>query len=334
MKITVAGLGAVGGFIAARLALANPSPGEHRVSALARGDTLKAVRATGLHLKMSGQAFTAPIGVADDARALGVQDLVVIAVKGPALAGLAASLAPLIGPQTIILPAMNGVPWWFLQTPVMDGKLPDAQRRLTCIDPRGEIGAALPWQQVLGCVIHFTCSSPASGEIVHGFGERLIIGEAAGALSPRVAEVAALLRSAGFTVEESADIRHDIWFKLWGNMTMNPVSALTGATSDRIHDDPLVRAFVLQAMGEAAAVGAQIGCPIAQSGEERMAVTRQLGAFKTSMLQDAEAGRPFELDALVGAVREIGRRVGAATPDIDALLGLTRLMGRQRGLYP
>ena len=139
----------------------------------------------------------------------------------------------------------------------------------------------------------------------HGFGERLIIGEPAGGASPRVEAVAAVLREAGFTVEASADIRRDIWFKLWGNMTMNPVSALTGATCDRILDDPLVREFALQAMAEAAAIGARIGCPIEQSGEERMAVTRQLGAFKTSMLQDAEAGRPLEIDALVdGGARD------------------------------
>ena len=222
---------------------------------------------------------------------------------------------------------MNGVPWWFLQA--------SDPRPLTSVDPGARIAAALPLARVLGCVVHFSCSSPAPGVVRHGFGDRLIIGEpAGGAVSARVAEVGTALVDAGFTVEQSQDIRRDIWFKLWGNMTTNPVSALTGALTDRIHDDPLVRAFVLQAMAEAAAIGARIGCPIAQSGEERMAVTRQLGAFKTSMLQDTEAGRPLEVDALVGAVHEIGGRVGVEMPAIGALLGLTRLMARTRGLMP
>jgi 2-dehydropantoate 2-reductase len=142
------------------------------------------------------------------------------------------------------------------------------------------------------------------------------------------------LQRAGFEAEASADIRTDIWYKLWGNMTINPVSALTGATADRILDDPLVRGYCLAAMREAAAIGERIGCPITQSGEDRMEVTRQLGAFKTSMLQDTEAGRALEIDALVTAVQEIGRLVGVATPTIDSLLGLARLFGRVRGIYP
>jgi 2-dehydropantoate 2-reductase len=170
--------------------------------------------------------------------------------------------------------------------------------------------------------------------VKHHNGLRLIVGEPAGGASERVRHVAALLAGAGFEAEASTDVRRDVWYKLWGNMTMNPVSALTGATCDRILDDELVRAFMARAMDEAAAIGARIGCPIAQGADERMALTRHLGAFKTSMLQDAEAGRPLELDALVAAVREIGQRVGVATPHVDTLLGLTRLMARSRGLLP
>jgi 2-dehydropantoate 2-reductase len=143
-----------------------------------------------------------------------------------------------------------------------------------------------------------------------------------------------LLSNAGFEVTVSRQIRADIWYKLWGNMTMNPVSALTGATMDKVLDDPLVRAFCSAAMMEGAAIGERIGCPLAQSPEDRHAVTRKLGAFKTSMLQDVEAGRTIELDAIVGAVHEIGQRVGVATPNVDALLGLTRLFGKVRGIYP
>ncbi len=334
MKITVVGLGAVGGFVAARLALASAANGAHTISALARGATLQALRERGLALRMAGQERCVNLVATDEAHALGAQDLVILAVKGPALAGVAATLAPLIGTQTVVLPAMNGVPWWFLQTPAMVGRLRADERQLASVDANGGIAAALPLPRVLGCVVHFASSSPQPGIVQHGIGERLIIGEPAGGASPRVAAVAAVLHEAGFVVDASPDIRRDIWFKLWGNMTMNPVSALTGATCDRILDDPLVREFVLRAMAEAAAIGARIGCPIEQSGEERMAITRQLGAFKTSMLQDAEAGRPLEIDALVAAVHEIGERMGVAMPAIGALLGLARLMARTRGLYP
>ena len=255
-----------------------------------------------------------------------------MALKGPALAAAAPSLQPLIGAHTVVMPAMNGVPWWFLQAALAG--VPLADRRLASVDPDGRIEALLPLAQVLGCVVHLTCTSPEPGVVWHGFGERLIVGEPGGGGSARLDAVCAALAQAGFQAEAGTDIRRDIWFKLWGNMTMNPVSALTGAASDRILDDPLVRAFILRTMDEARQVGARIGCPIDQSGQARMAVTRELGGFKTSMLQDVLAGRPIELDALVGAVHEIGARVGVATPNIGALLGLTRLMARERGLYP
>ncbi len=327
MKIAVVGLGAVGGLLAVRLANAG-----HTVSALARGATLAAVRERGLRLSMGGAESHAAITASDDARTLGPQDLVIVALKGPALAAAADSMQALIGTQTVVMPAMNGVPWWFLQATPAD--LPLTDRHLASIDPDGRIAALLPTPRVLGCVVHLTCASPEPGVIRHGFGDRLIVGEPAGGASARVEAVCAALGQAGFKCEASADIRHDIWFKLWGNMTMNPVSALTGATTDHILDDLLVRAFILRTMEEAAQIGAQIGCPITQSGEERMALTRQLGGFKTSMLQDAVAGRALELDALVSAVHEIGVRLQIATPNIGALLGLTRLMARERGLYP
>jgi 2-dehydropantoate 2-reductase len=164
-------------------------------------------------------------------------------------------------------------------------------------------------------------------------GRGLIVGEARGGQSERVKGVADLLGHAGFDVTHSPDVRRDIWYKLWGNMTTNPVSAITGATADRIIGDPLVLAFCHDVMREAAAIGARIGCPIEQSPADRSAITAKLGAFKTSMLQDAEAGRPIELDAIVGVVHELGRRLAIPTPNVDALFGLTRLFGRTRGLY-
>ena len=327
MKIAVVGLGAVGGLMAARLANAG-----HQVCALARGATLAAVRAHGLRLAMKGVESSAAVNASDDARELGPQDLVVVALKGPSLAAAAQAMQPLIGAQTIVMPAMNGVPWWFLRT--APAALPLAERSITAIDPDGRITALLPLHRVLGCVVHLTCSSPEPGVVRHGFGERLIVGEPAGGASVRSAAVCAALAQAGFDAEPSTDIRHAIWYKLWGNMTMNPVSALTGAATDRLLDDPLVHAFVLRTMQEAALIGAQIGCPINQTGEERLLLARQLGSFKTSMLQDALAGRALELDALVGAVHEIGTRLNIDMPNIGALFGLTRLMARERGLYP
>ena len=327
MRIAVVGLGAIGGLMASLLAHAG-----NKVCALTRGATLAAVREHGLRLTMDGTETRTLITASDDAKALGPQDLVIVALKGQSLAAAARDMQPLLGPQTIVMPAMNGVPWWFLQAaPEM---VPLTDRHLTSVDPDGQIGAMLPLDRVLGCVVHLTCSSPEPGCILHGFGDRLIVGEPNCGTSARTDAVCAALVQAGFTAEASTDIRHDIWYKLWGNMTMNPVSALTGATTDHILDDPLVHAFILRTMEEAATIGAQIGCPIAQSGEQRMALTRQLGGFRTSMLQDALAGRALELDALVSAVHEIGLRLNLSVPNIGALLGLTRLMARERGLYP
>lgn len=322
MKVAVVGLGAVGGLIAARLARAG-----HEVSALARGETLARVRRDGLRVESARGSFSVPLAASDDAATLGPHELVVIAVKAPALAAVAAAIGPLLGLTTVLLPAMNGVPWWFLPAAMPE------QAPLASVDPGGRLLARLTLDRVLGCVVHLAASSPAPGRVLHNIGERLIVGEPAGGGSARVDAVCAALASAGFQAEASADVRGDVWYKLWGNMTINPVSALTGALTDAILDDTLVRDFVLRCMAEAAEIGARIGCPIAQSGADRLDLTRELGGFRTSMLQDADAGRPIELDALVTAVHEIAGRVGVAAPNVGALLGLTRLMARGRGLY-
>jgi len=324
MKIAIVGAGSVGGLLAGRLAEAG-----HEVAVLARGATLAALRERGLRLRDAKGESAHPVAASDDAAALGQPELVIVALKAPALAAAAPAIARLAGSTALVLPAMNGVPWWFLHP----GGGADAAR-LASIDPSGAMARTLPLKQVIGCVVHLSSSSPEPGLVLHAAGQRLIVGEPAGGGSARVAALASALSSPGLTVEPSDNIRSDIWFKLWGNMTLNPVSALTGAGCDRILDDPLVAGFVLRAMAEAAEIGARIGCPITDSGEARLAVTRQLGAFKTSMLQDAEAGRPLELDALVAAVHEIGTRVGVEMPHIGALLGLARLMARTRGLYP
>jgi len=325
MKVCIYGVGAIGGFLGARLALA----GECELSAVARGATLAALQARGLRLHQEGQWLEVPVQAHEEPAALGEQDLVVIAVKGPALADVASRLAPLIGPQTVVLPAMNGVPWWFGAGAPALGDAP-----LASVDPGGRIAAAVPFDTVLGCVVHASTALAGPGEVLHQRGAGLIIGEPGGGTSARAERVAGLLRAAGFETTVSPDVRRDIWYKLWGNMTMNPISALTGATVDKVLDDPLTRGLCTAAMAEAAAVGARIGCAIEQSPEDRHQITRKLGAFKTSMLQDVEAGRAVELDALVSVVQEIAGRVGVPTPFIDGLLGLTRVFARQRGLYP
>jgi 2-dehydropantoate 2-reductase len=202
---------------------------------------------------------------------------------------------------------------------------------LESVDPGGVVRSLLPAERVIGCVVHLSSTSLEPGRVRHVNGQGLVLGRAGGGSDGRLQTIAALLSQAGFAVTLSERIQREVWFKLWGNMTMNPVSALTGATCDRILDDPLVRGFCSAVMLEAKAIGAAFGIPIEQQPEERHAVTRKLGAFKTSMLQDAEAGRPLEIDALVGAVRETGARLGIPTPNIDALFGLVRLMAANRG---
>jgi 2-dehydropantoate 2-reductase len=327
MRVSIVGAGAIGGFIGTRLA----ATGQHQVSALARGATLLALRQHGWRLHQQGELVQAPVHlVSDDAAALGgPQDLIVIAVKAPALAEVAAQIRPLIGPDTLLLPAMNGVPWWFGQGTPGIGDTP-----LDSVDPGGRIASALPFSQVLACVVHASTATSEPGLVRHVMGKGLIVGEPQGGNSPRAQHIADVLLAAGFEARAVPDVRHHLWYKLWGNLTMNPITAMTGATSDRVLDDPLVRRFCTDAMREAQAVGARIGCPIEQTPEERHLITRKLGAFKTSMLQDVENSRPMELDGIVTAVHEIGLRVGVPTPSIDALLGLARLFGRAHGLYP
>jgi len=325
MKICVVGAGAIGGFIGMRLALA----GAHEVSALARGATLAALRQHGWRLRQGGALRSAPARAADRAAELGAQDLVVIAVKGQSLPEVAATIGPLLAAHTLVLPAMNGVPWWFGRgVAALEGG------PLTSVDPGGVVGAALPFEQVIGCVVHASTWTSEPGLVEHNMGQGLIIGEPAGGESARVNGLADALRHAGFDVTVSAHVRRDIWYKLWGNMTINPMAAITGAPTDRVLADPLVLAFCSAAMREAAQVGAAIGCAIEQQPEDRHAITRKLGSFRPSMLQDVEAGRTLEIDAIVGVVHEIAQRVGVATPNIDALLGITRLFARSRGLYP
>jgi 2-dehydropantoate 2-reductase len=330
MKIAVVGLGAVGGAFAGLLGTLPPSK-NIQLSAIARGKALTALKTQGLvWTDASGQTHQVPLKASDDPADLGLQDVVIVAVKGPSLGNVAPVVQQLLAPHTVVLVAMNGVPWWFFDGlgGACDGL------KLPVLDPQGVIAKCIPSSQVLGCVVHFSAQSPSAGVVQNMKGNQLIIGEPAGGVSGRAQALADCLNAAGFDVKVSQRIQQDIWFKLWGNMTMNPVSALTGAPCDQILDDDLVRSFCSAVMLEAQAIGARIGCDIAQAPEDRHAVTRKLGSFKTSMLQDVEHERQIELDTLLGAVRAMGQHLQLPIPSIDALYGLTRLMARTRGLYP
>ena len=328
-KVCIVGAGAIGGWLGAGLARAGCA-----VSFLARGETLTALQTQGLKLQSNGQTEqTHAVQASHSATELGVQDLVIIAVKAPALREVAQQIAPLLGKNTVVLTAMNGVPWWFLQG--FGGSL--ANQSLSSVDATGEIAAAIPATHIIGGVVHASCSVASPGVIRHAFGNKMIVGEPSGQptgqVTPRVAALAALLEKAGFEAPIAGQIQREIWFKLWGNMTMNPVSAITGATSSQVLDDELVRGFCSSVMLEAKEIGSRLGIPIDQQPEDRHAVTRKLGSFKTSMLQDVEAGKAVELDALVGAVKELGQLTDVATPYTDALFGLARLHARVHGLY-
>ncbi|TCW80222.1 2-dehydropantoate 2-reductase [Burkholderia sp. SRS-46] len=324
VRAAIVGAGAIGGLLAAALARAGM-----RVSAYARGATLDALNAHGMRVvDETGAQTSVALDASDDAAALGVQDYVVIALKAQTLPDLAARLAPLVGPRTVIVAAMNGLPWWF--THGLAGPLDGVP--LEAVDPGGAVSAVLPPAQAIGCVVHLSASTDAPGVVRRGRGNRLIVGAPAPALEAAASRFAAALAAGGFDVEVTPAIRTEIWAKLWGNMNMNPLSALTGSTADRLLDDPFTHALALRMMEEAAEIGAKLGLFTGMSAPERIAVTRKLGAFRTSMLQDFDAGRPLEVGPILGVFPELGRKLGVPTPYCDAVLGLLRQRAQNSGL--
>lgn len=313
LNVTIIGLGAIGGWVGARLALAG-----HRVSALVRNERALADE---LMIREGEQAEVAQIRRSNEPANFGTQDLIILAVKGPDLVQAAEAASPLIRPDTLIIPMLNGVPWWFMR-----------DERVHAVDCDGRTAAALPLRQVIGCVVHAAVRRGKDGAVLVQHADKILLGEPGGGCSERVQRLCARFTTAGIHADPHERIREAIWYKLWGNMTINPVSALTRATADLIIADPNLRPFIVACMDEAARIGAALGCPISENAEARLAVTARLGAFKTSMLQDVEAGRRIELEALIGAPRELARRAGIQCPNIDALYGMTRLFAEQRGL--
>ena len=315
MKICVYGAGAIGGLLGAYLARAGED-----VTLIARGEHLAAMRQKGLKVTGPGGAFTVQPRATDDPKEAGAQDYVIVAVKAQAVPGIADKMAPLLGPKTGVVMAVNGVPWWYFHG--VEGPL--AGKRLTSVDPDGRQWELIGPQRAIGCVVYPAAEITVPGELLHVEGDRFSLGEPDGTKSERVVALSKALIAAGLKAPVKTDIRGEIWVKLWGNVAFNPISALTGATLKRICEDAGTRACAKAMMLETQAVAAKLGVTMPIEVERRIDGAAAVGEHKTSMLQDFERGRPIELDAIVGAVAELGRLVEVPTPMIDAIYALTR----------
>ncbi|HEU4827201.1 MAG TPA: 2-dehydropantoate 2-reductase [Dongiaceae bacterium] len=315
MKICIYGAGAIGGLLGGHLARIG-----EEVTLIARGEHLAAMRAKGLKVSGASGAFTAAPRVTGDPVAAGPQDYVIVALKAHAVAGIANRMGPLLGPKTAVVMAANGVPWWYFHG--LEGALRD--RRLRSVDPDGKQWDLIGPERAIGCVVYPAAEIVAPGEIRHIENDRLSLGEPDGSESERVTALSRAMTAAGFKAPVKTDIRTEIWVKLWGNVAFNPISALTGATLKAICDDPATRAVARAIMNEAEQVAAKLGITMPIDVERRIDGAGAVGEHKTSMLQDFERGRPIELDAIVGAVAELGDMVDVPTPMIDAIYALTR----------
>ena len=321
MRIAVIGAGAIGGLVGARLAAAG-----FDVTFMVRGANLEAIRRQGIRLCLSDGAEVAvrEVAATNDYAAAGPQDVVVLAMKAHQLEGVAADAARLIGPQTVVVTMQNGVPYWYFHR---HGGA-HAGTVVRSVDPSGCIARRIPAEHVVGCVVYPASELVAPGIVAHIEGDRLPVGELDGTCSERVLRISECFTHAGFKAPVLDDIRAEIWLKLWGNLTFNPISALTRATLVDICQDAQTRTLAAAMMSEAQAVAGKLGVTFRVSLERRIAGAEKVGKHKTSMLQDIEAAREPELDALVGSVIELGRLTGVATPNIDAVYGLTRLLAR------
>ena len=315
MRIAVVGAGAIGGAVAHALAFAGLEP-----ILLARGETARAIARDGLRVARQGREETSRPHIAESTTGIGPCDVVIGTAKAhdwPAMVGV---LRPLIGPRTALLPAINGIPWWyFLGTQDAPGNA-----RLQSLDPDGDLTAAFAPENIVGCVVYMAAARPRPGVVEWPTGKRLVLGRARADAGPDVAAIARILRTAGMDIDESDDIRRDVWMKLLGNAGFNSVSALTGATVVGILDDPALRAICADTIRELTSVAGAAGSPLDVDVEARLEAARRLGPFKTSTLQDFEAGRPLEIAALLDAPAEIGGRSGIATPVLVTLARLLR----------
>lgn len=324
MKICIVGAGAIGGFLGIRLADAG-----HDVSLLARGAHLAALRDNGAKLVGQQGEIVVRVAASDDPAEFGLQDYVIITLKTPSLPAVVPNLHPLLGDDTTVVSAMNGIPWWFCQH--LEGPLNGDH--LKTIDPEGRLAAALPAERIVGCVVHAGASVSEPGVIRHAAGDLFIVGEPDGATKPRTTALGEAITGSGLTGRVTDSIHQEIWLKLIGNMGMGPISALTKLTLSGIANDPDARSLAVAMMEEAIAIGERIGLHMDMSAQARVDLGAELGDFKPSILQDLEKGRPMEIDALIGVVAEMGQLVDIPTPTIDTALALQRAQARFAGLY-
>lgn len=326
MKVCIYGAGAIGGYMVVELAAA----GNAEVTCIARGPHLAAMRENGLRLVREGEDDKlVRVNATDDPAEAGPQDVVIVTLKAHSAAAVADRMALLFGPETAVVTAQNGVPWWYFYK--LGG--PHDDTRVESVDPGNRQWDLIGPERAIGCIVYPAAEIAEPGVIRHEYGNRFTIGEPSGEKTERVQALAALLSDAGFRVPVRPRIRDEMWVKLWGNVSLNPISALTGGTLVEMIDDPDVCAVIRAVMVEAQAVGEALGVRFAIDVDKRIAGARDVGEHKTSMLQDLELGRPMEIDALVASVQELGRIVGVPTPSIDTVLGLVRQRARLAGCY-
>ena len=324
MKVCIFGAGAIGGYMGVKLAKAGAD-----VSLVARGPHLAAMQEKGLTLIEEGETTTVPVTASDDPAALGVQDYVIVTLKAHSVPPVVSKMAPLIGQDTTIVSGVNGVPWWYFH------KLEGAHEgtRLDSVDPGNVQWDGFGPDRVLGCVVYPAAEVIEPGVIKHIEGNRFSLGEPDGSKSDRAQALSKILANAGLKAPVRPKLRDEIWVKLWGNLSFNPISALTHATLDVLCTDEGTRAVARNMMVEAQEIAERLGVKFPIDVDRRIAGGAAVGAHRTSMLQDLDQGRPMEIDALVASVQELGRVTGVPTPTIDTVLGLTRLRARTAGLY-
>jgi len=327
MKICIFGAGAVGGVMAGWLQKAG-----HDVSVVARGANLTAIRDHGLRIRThaTGEIAAFKVRAESDAAKLGPQDCVIVTVKAQSLPEAARAMAALAGPDTTIVTAMNGVPWWFFDRL----RFGEGRLRLESLDPDGRLSRAMPTARIVGCVIHLAASTPEPGLVSHNMGAKLILGEPGGRNTARTQRIAGALAAAGFECVQSGFIEKDFWVKLLGNVSFNPVSALTLATADKLIADAEIKDYMVTIMREVLAIGRAVGVDADIDPEARIDMARHLGRFKTSMLQDMEAGKALEIDGLLTGTLEVARKAGVAAPFTRSLSGLIRLRAQATAQYP